>query len=126
MKKDQLCGGKKAKDRITVLNCANMIGDEKRPLLVIGKSNRPRCFPKDLSNLPVLYRDSTNAWMTSNFFREWLEMWDQQLRLKQRKILLLVENCPTHSRIAAIVNITLHFLLPNTTSLIQHGYGGYT
>ena len=119
LKNENLCGGKKAKDRITVLVCANMTGDEKRPLLVIGKSKKPRCFPKDLSNLPVFYRHSTNAWMTSDLFREWLEMWDQQLRLKQRKILLLVDNFPAHPKITTLVNVTLRFLPPNTTSLIQ-------
>ena len=36
-------GGKKEKDRITVLLCANMSGSEKRPLFVIGKSKQPLC-----------------------------------------------------------------------------------
>ena len=119
MKNDKLCGGKKAKDRITVLVCANMAGDEKCPLLVIGKSKKPRCFPKNLTNLPVLYRSSKNAWMTAGLFCEWLELWDRQLTLKQRKILLLVDNCSAHSKHPKVVNITLRFLPPNTTSIIQ-------
>ena len=36
-------GGKLAKERITFLCCANILG-EKLPLLVIGKSQNPQCF----------------------------------------------------------------------------------
>lgn len=39
-----LTGYKKAMDRITVLCCANMSGTDKRKLLIIGKSAKPRCF----------------------------------------------------------------------------------
>ena len=39
---DDLPGGKKAKDRVTVMLCTNISGSEKIPLLVIGKSKRPR------------------------------------------------------------------------------------
>ncbi|KII64926.1 hypothetical protein RF11_06138 [Thelohanellus kitauei] len=39
-----LSGYKKAMDLITVLCCANMSGTDERKLLIIGKSDRPRCF----------------------------------------------------------------------------------
>ncbi|GFR74433.1 tigger transposable element-derived protein 4 [Elysia marginata] len=45
-------GGKQAKERVTVLCCANMDGSEKWPLFVIGKFKQPRCF-KGLRRLPV-------------------------------------------------------------------------
>jgi hypothetical protein len=35
---------KRSEDRITVLVCTNMDGSEKMPLLVTGKSEKPRCF----------------------------------------------------------------------------------
>jgi hypothetical protein len=41
---DQCKSAKKSKERITVLVSANMSGTEKLPLLVVGKSQRPRCF----------------------------------------------------------------------------------
>ena len=44
MKGETCSGGKKSKERITVLVCANMTGTEKLPLLVIGKFAKPRCF----------------------------------------------------------------------------------
>jgi hypothetical protein len=54
-KTEQLCGGKKAKDRITVMVTYNMTGTDRRCLLVIGKSRNPRCFrgvKKLTSHLP--------------------------------------------------------------------------
>ena len=53
--KGETCsGGKKSKVRLTVLVCANMSGTDKRKLLVIGKSQNPRCFKGwKKSQLPV-------------------------------------------------------------------------
>ena len=45
-RQDKLKGSKKAKDKVTVLLTTNMTGTDKRDLLVIGKSKRPRCFPR--------------------------------------------------------------------------------
>ncbi|GBM26417.1 Tigger transposable element-derived protein 4 [Araneus ventricosus] len=43
-KGDKCFGGKKSKQRITVLLCAIMTGEEKLKMLVIGKSKSPRYF----------------------------------------------------------------------------------
>jgi hypothetical protein len=37
-------GGKKSKDRLTVMVCCNLTGNDKVELLVIGKSQLLRCF----------------------------------------------------------------------------------
>ena len=37
LKGERCSGGKRSKDQITVLVCANMSGSEKKPLLVIGR-----------------------------------------------------------------------------------------
>ena len=117
---DDLPGGKKAKYRVTVMLCANMCGSEKIPLvLVIGKSKRPRSFPKDLSKLPVQYHTSKNAWMTGYIFEQWLKNWDSTLRSKMRKICLLVDNCSAYSKTVSLTNIILKFLPANTTSIMQ-------
>ena len=119
VKGSSLSGGKKAKDRITVLLCANMSGTEKYPLLVVGKSKKPRCFPADPKRLPVDYDHSKNAWMTGDMFRRWLQKWDTSLRTKKRKICLLIDNCPAHPADVPLNNIILKFLPPNTTSIMQ-------
>jgi len=47
-------GGKRSKETLTVMVCANMSGTEKIPILVIGKSANPRCF-KNVKTLPTQY-----------------------------------------------------------------------
>ena len=51
----------KAKERLAVLVCANVIGEEKCPQFAIGKSRKPRGFPNDPEKLPVTYRNTKNA-----------------------------------------------------------------
>ncbi|KAL4091075.1 hypothetical protein QTP88_025816 [Uroleucon formosanum] len=118
-KKDVLSGSKKAMDRITVLLCVNMTGSDKRKLLVVGKSLKPRCFKNmSINKMPVHYHANKNAWMTSTIFSNWLYEWDKELQAKSRSI-LLIDNCAAHPKNVQLKNITLEFLPPNTTSLIQ-------
>lgn len=110
-------GGKLSKDRITVLVCANLTGNEKRRLLVIGKSRNPRCF-KNVKRLPVSYEANRKSWMTSEIFSKELREWDDELRRKKRKVLLLVDNCPAHPELN-LEYIKLVFMPPNTSSVLQ-------
>ena len=57
---DDLHGSKISKERISVLVCANMDGSDKVPLLIIGKSAKPRCF-KNSPTLPTQYTNNKNA-----------------------------------------------------------------
>lgn len=88
-------------------------------LLIIGTSQRPRGFPADRESLPVDYANSKKGWMTSSIWMEYLRKWDRELRLKNRKILLLADNAPSHPFVPRLTNIKLDFLPKNTTSLIQ-------
>ncbi len=112
-------GAKVAKDRLTVLVTANMTGSEKPKLLVIGKAARPRKFPRDLSTLPVQYEHSSKAWMNSTIWDKLLRDWDRQLRLKDRRILLIIDNAPAHPKVANLTHINVHYLPKNSTSLVQ-------
>ena len=96
-----------------------MSGSDKRPLFIIGKNKQPRCFPRDLSRLPVEYDSNKNAWMTSVIFKTWLQQWDQPLKVKKRTVCLLVDNCSAHPSNVELTNIVLKFLPPNTTSVMQ-------
>ena len=116
--KDEMCaGGKRAKDRISVLVTASMTG-EKLPLLVIGKSAKPRCF-KGLKKLPLNYRFNKKAWMTSEIFSEFCYELDRKMGNQGRKIALVVDNCSAHPAIKNLNNIKLIFLPPNTTAKTQ-------
>jgi hypothetical protein len=64
-KGERCTAGKKSKERLTAVVGANMDGSEKLPLLVIGKSAKPRCFKN--AEIPVDYTANSKAWMTSKF-----------------------------------------------------------
>lgn len=57
--------------------------------------------------------------MTSEIFSGWLRKWDEELQKEKRKILLTVDNCPSHPAVPNLKNIELHFLPANTTSVLQ-------
>ncbi len=80
----------------TVLMTANMSGAEKPKLLVIGKSARPRGFPRNPSVLPVHYESTKKAWINGKVWEKFLRQWDLSLRPQNRKILLLMDNAPSH------------------------------
>ena len=114
LKGERCTGGKKVKERMTALFAANMSDKEKLPLVVIGKSLRPRCM-KNVKNLPVDYTANKKAWMTSSIFENWL----MKFVLQGRSVAMVVDNCPAHPHINGLRSIKLVFLPPNTTSHLQ-------
>lgn len=118
--KDEKChGGKRSKERITVMVAGNMTGTEKLKLLIIGKSAKPRCF-SGVKSLPVDYRNNKKAWMTSSIFEEWLQKLDKRFHRENRKVLLFIDNCPAHPKITKdLKSIKLAFFPPNMTSKLQ-------
>ena len=119
-KGDTCHGGKKSKERITLMIAANMDGTEKLPLLAIGKSAKPQCF-KNVKNLPVEYKSNKKAWMTGGIFTEWVTKLDRKFSRENRKVLLIVDNCSAHDQDIAtkLKSIKLEFLPPNCTSRLQ-------
>ncbi|XP_049267194.1 tigger transposable element-derived protein 6-like [Rhipicephalus sanguineus] len=117
--KGQAChGSQKSKERVTVLFCTNADGSEKIQLTVIGKSKQPRCF-RSAGRLPCLYKGNKKAWMTADFFREFLTTLDRKMGAKNRKILLFVDQCSAHPKDCNFTNVTVRFLPANTTSRLQ-------
>ena len=108
-------------DHITVLRCTNISGKDKVKLLIIDKSKKPPCF-KDIymDTMPVTYRGSQNAYMTSVLFEERITTWDAALRKQGCKILVLVDSCSAYPQnISTLTNIWLEFLYANSRSLIH-------
>ena len=103
-------------DRITLMCCTNMDGSTKRLLLVFVKSRNPCCFPKDHSKLPVVYRNSMNALMTAALFKEWLRIWNNELRRVDLQICLLVNY---DSNTETLSHIVIKLLPPNIMSVMQ-------
>ncbi|KAM3915651.1 tigger transposable element-derived protein 4-like [Leptodactylus fuscus] len=88
-------GGKMSKERITVLVTTNADGSEKIPILVIGKYKKPRCF-KNVRTLPCEYKNNTKAWMTGDFFVQFLRAFDAKMGTRNRKVALFLDCCPAH------------------------------
>lgn len=117
-KGDSCAGGKRSKERITVLVAANMTGTEKVPLFVVGKAHKPRCF-KNIRTLPTEYSANSKAWMTGELFKKWLLKFDRRMELGKRQVLLIVDNCSAHKVDAELKATRLVFLPANTTAALQ-------
>ncbi|CAF1258618.1 unnamed protein product [Rotaria sordida] len=91
LNREQCKGGKKSKERYTILFCVNSTGEGKLKPLVIAKSLKPRCFKNlNVSELP-----------------------------QKRKIILFLDNAPCHPVDIELSNIKLQYFPPNTTSKLQ-------
>ena len=90
-------GMKSLKDRITTMACANASGTIKIPLLIIGKTKKPRCF-KNVKTLPVKYNAQESALMNREIFTDWfIKVFIPTARKHaNRKILLPLDNAPAH------------------------------
>jgi hypothetical protein len=74
-------GRKKDKQRITASLCCNATGTDKRELFIIGKSKRPRSFPKNFQperDWDIRYRNNSKAWMAADF-SSWVNDWNSKL-----------------------------------------------
>lgn len=130
-----LPGHKPMKDRFTLLLCGNASGDMKIKPLLIYHSENPRAFKANhiiKSKLPVMWRSNAKAWLTRQFFTEWvLEVFAPAVKkyLQENNLplrcLLLMDNAPAHppsledDLTEEFDFIKIIFLPPNTTPLIQ-------
>ena len=136
LNKEQCKGGKRSKERYTVLLCSNWSGnDELKPLVIgkqsrillinifnniLGKSRQPRCFKHlNINKLPVTWKANRTAWMNTKLFSEWLTDINKIMKKNSRQILLFLDNAPCHPVDVQLSNIKLIFFPPNTTSTVQ-------
>ena len=130
----RLRGGKDDKIRITTFHIINESGTDKRKIWVIGRAERPHAFRHNrinAANLPVVYRHNKKAWLLTGLWYEFLRGLNNEMRIAQRQIALVTDNCPTHPPPTAppidykgptppvLTHITLIYLPPNTTSFLQ-------
>ena len=124
-------GTKKARERVTINACANASGSIKLPLLMIGKSKKPRCFKNiDQETLPLIYRHQKNAWINVYIYEEWFHKFfipEVRKRLaelgQEQKAILFLDNYSAHPSEDTLVSddgkIVAKFFPANVTALIQ-------
>ncbi|GCC23957.1 hypothetical protein chiPu_0002355 [Chiloscyllium punctatum] len=101
-----LRGHKPMKDRLTLLLCGNASGDCKIKPLLVYHSENSRVFKKNnvmKSKLNVMRRANMKAWVTRQFFIEWIhEEFAPSVKayLEEKKLslkaVLVVDNAPAH------------------------------
>ena len=94
-------GGKRSKERVTLLLAANMTGTDKLKPLVVNRSKNPRAFGRNRSNatnLPVEWEANPSAWMTSEIFSSWLIRLDRRFLRMGKKVALVLDNATCHPK----------------------------
>jgi DDE superfamily endonuclease/Tc5 transposase DNA-binding domain len=116
--RNQMEGAKKDKTRLTIAVTCNATGTDRVELLILGHAEKPRCFKKKSGREHgFFYLSNKKAWMTGDFFQEYLRRFNSHVG---RKVLLLIDNAPSHIwNDADFPNIEIVALPPNTTSKLQ-------
>ncbi|CAF2050242.1 unnamed protein product [Rotaria magnacalcarata] len=124
----QAPGFKAAKDRVTILFCANAAGHLIKPGFIYRAEN-PRVFKgKNKNLLPVFYQANKKAWMTALLFLDWFNKCfvpEVKSYLERKgiefKVLLVIDNATSHPDSLKLANkhVEIAFLPPNTTSILQ-------
>ena len=65
----------------------------------------------------MLYR-TKKAWMNGPIWAEEMRSLDKRLGKEKRKILLLVDNCPSHIKVE-LQNVKLEFFMAGATATLQ-------
>lgn len=72
-----------------------------------------------MKSLTTQYVSSKKGWMTSFLFEDWIEKLNARMVKNNRKIIMFVDNAPSHKISKNFSNVHLEFLPPNLTSVIQ-------
>ena len=77
-----------------------MYATENYPPLLVGRSCWPKCFGgMEATEFGVMYDSRGKGWMNSNIFARWLRGFDDYIgSARERKILLLIDNCSAHEK----------------------------
>ncbi|KAA6392711.1 MAG: putative Tigger transposable element-derived protein 6 [Streblomastix strix] len=111
-------GFKQSKKRVTISGGASATG-KKYPQLIIGKAKYPFAF-RNHFNRTFKFTNQKNAWINSPIFNNHLNDINLELIKKDKRIGVVIDFCSGHSTInTEYSNITIFYLPPNATPLIQ-------
>ncbi|XP_063159297.1 tigger transposable element-derived protein 3 [Candoia aspera] len=105
---------KGARDQLTVLLCTNMDGSDKRDVLVVGQAAGLLGLPAGgLRELPsATYRANGKAWMTATIFTHWLRKFNEEMKEKERRVVLFLTQCSVHPY-AELSHVQMVFMPPH-------------
>jgi hypothetical protein len=115
-------GTKKSQNRVTILLTCNATGEDKLKALFIHKYKNPRPLRGITVEDSVQYYWNKTAWMQQLIWLDYLKKLNKLMCLRRKKILLLVDNAPTHGKqheLPSFSNIEIYYLPPNTTPYLQ-------
>ncbi|KAI6648197.1 hypothetical protein LOD99_12006 [Oopsacas minuta] len=112
-------GKRKAKDRLSLVVCANGTGTHKIPCTLIGKPKSPACIKN--RDWPLKYFSQGKAWMDVNTCWKWFnEVFCPEVKKRTgRRVLLLMDNASGHFQAFERNNVRVVFFPPNCTSWKQ-------
>ncbi|KAF2361368.1 DDE superfamily endonuclease domain [Trinorchestia longiramus] len=90
---NRCAGGLKANERFTILMCANAIGSEKFPLLVVGAVPKTQ-YRQLVPDSPVQYIYDPDSWLTKESVFAWLLDLDDWFSQHRRKVVMIVSDLP--------------------------------
>ncbi|GMF11159.1 unnamed protein product [Phytophthora lilii] len=90
-------GRMRCKKRFVVSLAANADGSEKLQPLFVSHHEHPKCFRKKTAEQHGLhYFWNNKAWMTGVIFSRWLQRLDFSMANQKRRILLFINDMPSH------------------------------
>ena len=99
-------GGKQNKKRCTIVLFVAANGSKVCDPIVVWRSKKPHCF-KNLTNIfrqhRVHYFANAEAWITNEIMQEVLRMLNKKMIAECRKVLLFLDNSPSHSTFSSEV-----------------------
>ncbi|XP_048367497.1 tigger transposable element-derived protein 3-like isoform X2 [Sphaerodactylus townsendi] len=100
------------KDKLTILLCTNMDASDKRDPLIVGRGPKTPGFQgAGAEELPVTYRAHTKSWMTAAVFLEWLQKFNEDMRRRQKNVVLFLAPCAAHPCVE-LSHVKMVFLPP--------------
>ncbi|XP_037302933.1 tigger transposable element-derived protein 4-like [Manduca sexta] len=88
-----------AKDRLAVFMCVNVLGTDRKKLLVCGTEDPLVHSYRDPDTLPVTYIRHSQAHFTTQMFEEYVKYWNRELQLQNRKAILVLDRAAIHSKL---------------------------
>ncbi|XP_041378529.1 uncharacterized protein LOC121390706 [Gigantopelta aegis] len=80
---------------LTVMLWYNMLGDFDTPVVIGRHPWQPHCGV-DESDMPVIWRWNSNAWVSADIFQEWVRALDRKFQQQGRHVLLFLEHTSVH------------------------------